>query len=174
MLYLVGLGLGDASDITVKGLEVVRRAARVYLEAYTSILGVGKDALVRARVELSLFDTQVKGHTHTLEATVDRVAAKNVCRVLSLTFMPQEQFYGREVILADRELVEQGSGTPHTCSPPLLTRTDPLSPQTRSWPEQTARTWLCWWSGTPLGEPNTAPLISEAHSSHGCQGDDPL
>ena len=38
MLYLVGLGLCDPSDITVKGLEVVKRASRVYLEAYTSIL----------------------------------------------------------------------------------------------------------------------------------------
>ena len=47
MLYLVGLGLGDASDITVKGLEIVKHAARVYLEAYTSILTVGKDELVR-------------------------------------------------------------------------------------------------------------------------------
>ena len=46
MFYLVGLGLGDAKDITVKGLEVVRQAKRVYLEAYTSILTVGKDALV--------------------------------------------------------------------------------------------------------------------------------
>ena len=47
MLYLIGLGLGDAKDITVKGLEVVRRCSRVYLEAYTSVLTVGKDALVR-------------------------------------------------------------------------------------------------------------------------------
>ena len=46
MLYLVGLGLCDATDITVKGLEVVRRASRVYLEAYTSILTVGKEELV--------------------------------------------------------------------------------------------------------------------------------
>ena len=46
MLYLVGLGLGDAKDITVKGLEIVRRAKLVFLEAYTSILGVGKEALV--------------------------------------------------------------------------------------------------------------------------------
>ena len=41
MLYVVGLGLCDAKDITVKGLEVVRKASRVYLEAYTSILTVG-------------------------------------------------------------------------------------------------------------------------------------
>ena len=46
MLYLVGLGLCDTTDITVKGLEVVRRASRVYLEAYTSILTVGKEELV--------------------------------------------------------------------------------------------------------------------------------
>ncbi|XP_061539783.1 diphthine methyl ester synthase isoform X2 [Phycodurus eques] len=63
MLYLVGLGLGDALDITVKGLQVVRKCSRVYLEAYTSMLTVGKDAL--------------------------------------------EEFYGKEVVLADRELVEQ-------------------------------------------------------------------
>lgn len=46
MLYLVGLGLADETDITVKGLEVVKRAERVYLEAYTSILHVGKEKLV--------------------------------------------------------------------------------------------------------------------------------
>lgn len=65
MLYLVGLGLGDAKDITVKGLEVVRQASRVYLEAYTSILTVGKEEL--------------------------------------------EQFYGRELLVADREMVETNS-----------------------------------------------------------------
>ncbi|RUS74469.1 hypothetical protein EGW08_017768 [Elysia chlorotica] len=65
MFYLVGLGLGDATDITVKGLEIVRKAKRVYLEAYTSILTVGKEAL--------------------------------------------EAFYGREIILADRDMVEQAS-----------------------------------------------------------------
>lgn len=46
MLYLVGLGLGDAADITVKGLQVVKSCSRVYLEAYTSVLTVGKEALV--------------------------------------------------------------------------------------------------------------------------------
>ena len=46
MLYLVGLGLGDPKDITVRGLEIVKSADEVYLEAYTSILTVGKEALV--------------------------------------------------------------------------------------------------------------------------------
>ena len=46
MLYLVGLGLGDAKDITVQGLEIVRKADFVFLEAYTSILCVGQQVLV--------------------------------------------------------------------------------------------------------------------------------
>ncbi len=49
MLYLIGLGLADETDITVKGLHVVRKAHRVYLEAYTSILLVGKERLVNLR-----------------------------------------------------------------------------------------------------------------------------
>ncbi|PLN83772.1 putative diphthine synthase [Aspergillus taichungensis] len=65
MLYLVGLGLADEKDITVRGLEVVKKAERVYLEAYTAILLVEKEKL--------------------------------------------EAFYGRPVIVADRELVESGS-----------------------------------------------------------------
>lgn len=54
MLYLVGLGLGDAADITVKGLEIVRRADKVFLEAYTSVLSVGKEALVSGARSCSL------------------------------------------------------------------------------------------------------------------------
>lgn len=65
MLYLIGLGLGDATDITVKGLRAVKSCSRVYLEAYTSILTVGKEAL--------------------------------------------EECYGKQLILADRDLVEQGA-----------------------------------------------------------------
>lgn len=64
MLYVVGLGLGDEKDITVNGLEAVKKCERVYLEAYTSILGVPKERL--------------------------------------------EAIYGREVVVADREFVEQG------------------------------------------------------------------
>ena len=46
MLYLIGLGLGDAKDITVKGLEIVKSAKQVFLESYTSVLSVGKETLV--------------------------------------------------------------------------------------------------------------------------------
>lgn len=47
MLYIIGLGLADEKDISVRGLEIVRKAERVYLEAYTAVLLVDKDVLVR-------------------------------------------------------------------------------------------------------------------------------
>lgn len=46
VLYVIGLGLGDEKDITVRGLEAVRGSAKVVLEHYTSILGVDKTKLV--------------------------------------------------------------------------------------------------------------------------------
>lgn len=52
MFYLVGLGLGDAKDITVKGLEIVHKCDKVYLESYTSILTVGKDVLVNITLKI--------------------------------------------------------------------------------------------------------------------------
>jgi len=68
MLYLIGLGLSHETDITVRGLETVKKCKRVYLEAYTSIL---------------------------MTASVETL----------------EKFYGKEVIVADRELVESGADT---------------------------------------------------------------
>ncbi|GLI62818.1 hypothetical protein VaNZ11_005568 [Volvox africanus] len=62
VLYLIGLGLFNEQDITLRGLETVRRCSRVYLEAYTSILLCGKEKL--------------------------------------------EALYGKEVVIADREMVE--------------------------------------------------------------------
>jgi diphthine synthase len=60
--FVIGLGLADERDITVKGLEAVKSCTRVYLEAYTSILLVDHKKL--------------------------------------------EEFYGKPVIVADREMVE--------------------------------------------------------------------
>src|SRR3989344_8710461 len=40
-LYLVGIGLNDEKDITVKGLEAIRGCDAVYLENYTSIMACG-------------------------------------------------------------------------------------------------------------------------------------
>ncbi|XP_076667489.1 diphthine methyl ester synthase [Andrena cerasifolii] len=65
MLHVIGLGLGDATDVTVKGLEIIRKCDRVYLESYTSLLSIDLKDL--------------------------------------------EQFYGRTIFEADRELVESNA-----------------------------------------------------------------
>lgn len=62
VLYLIGLGLFDEQDITLRGLKAVQKCERVYLEAYTSILLCDKAKL--------------------------------------------EALYGKEVVVADREMVE--------------------------------------------------------------------
>lgn len=61
-LYIIGIGLSDEKDITVKGLEIVKKAEFVYLETYTSVMQ-------RSAREL-------------------------------------EKFYGKKLIHADRNLVE--------------------------------------------------------------------
>jgi len=45
MLYVVGLGLGNERDVTLRGLDAIASCERVYLEAYTSVLGVSKERL---------------------------------------------------------------------------------------------------------------------------------
>ncbi|KAK5114444.1 diphthine synthase [Meristemomyces frigidus] len=65
MLYIIGLGLADERDVSVRGLEIIRKASRVYLEAYTAVLLADQRQL--------------------------------------------ETYYGRSVILADREMVESQS-----------------------------------------------------------------
>ncbi|KAK0196085.1 tetrapyrrole methylase [Armillaria mellea] len=45
MFYIIGLGLCDEKDVTIRGLEAIKGSSRVYLEAYTSILMVQKEKL---------------------------------------------------------------------------------------------------------------------------------
>lgn len=45
VLYVIGLGLGDEKDITVRGLECIKSCTRVYLEYYTSVLGIDSSCL---------------------------------------------------------------------------------------------------------------------------------
>lgn len=44
-LYLIGLGLYDAQDITLRGLEAIKSCDIIYLEHYTSILAQSKESL---------------------------------------------------------------------------------------------------------------------------------
>jgi len=45
VLFMIGLGLYDEKDITVRGFEAVKGCDRIYLEMYTAILMVSKDRL---------------------------------------------------------------------------------------------------------------------------------
>lgn len=45
VLYLIGLGLGDHKDVTLRGYECIKNSVAVYLEYYTSILGIDKEKL---------------------------------------------------------------------------------------------------------------------------------
>ena len=62
---IIGVGLGDETDITVKGLETVKDSDIIFLEAYTSLL---------------------------INSSKERL----------------EEFYGKPVTVADREMVESG------------------------------------------------------------------
>ncbi|KAI7833116.1 diphthine synthase [Kickxella alabastrina] len=68
MLYIVGLGLSDERDITVKGLEAVKGSERVYLEAYTSILMVPKE-----RLEKFYGKEVIIAHRETVESDSDSI-----------------------------------------------------------------------------------------------------
>jgi len=92
MFYIIGLGLSDEKDITVRGLEAIRASTRVYLEAYTSILVIQKERL--------------------------------------------EDFYGKSLILADRDMVETQSDEilrgAHTQDVALLVVGDPFGATTHT------------------------------------------
>lgn len=62
VLYIIGLGLSGEKDISVRGLEIVKSSDYIYMEYYTSILGINLDNL--------------------------------------------SKFYEKEIILADREMIE--------------------------------------------------------------------
>jgi diphthine synthase len=67
---LIGLGLGDHRDVTVRGAAAIAASTRVFLEAYTSILGVDTAALEAAfgkRVELA--------HRETVESESETILA---------------------------------------------------------------------------------------------------
>jgi len=45
MLYVIGLGLGNERDVTLNGLSAIQKSTKVYLERYTSVLGVDAEKL---------------------------------------------------------------------------------------------------------------------------------
>lgn len=45
VFYIIGLGLGSPEDITIRGLNAITASQEVYLEFYTSIMGVSTKEL---------------------------------------------------------------------------------------------------------------------------------
>ena len=42
VLHMIGLGLSDERDISVKGLDAVKASKYIFLECYTAILMISK------------------------------------------------------------------------------------------------------------------------------------
>ncbi|XP_066388017.1 probable diphthine methyl ester synthase [Miscanthus floridulus] len=73
MMYIVGLGLGDERDITVRGLDAVRSCSKVYMEAYTSLLSLGLDPAALANLE-KLYGKEITvADREMVEERVDQV-----------------------------------------------------------------------------------------------------
>tara|TARA_Y100000310_G_scaffold326384_1_gene391219 strand:- start:2380 stop:3108 length:729 start_codon:yes stop_codon:yes gene_type:complete len=64
MFYLIGIGMGDEKDITLRGLDAIGKCDKVFLECYTS-------------------------------------------KLVDFNIEKMKNLYGKEVLLADRELVEK-------------------------------------------------------------------
>ena len=47
VLFIIGLGLGNEKDITLRALEAVKKCDFVFLQYYTSILGAKLPEIVR-------------------------------------------------------------------------------------------------------------------------------
>lgn len=70
VLYLIGLGLADEQDITLKGLRAVQSCSKVYLESYTSILFVDD---FKARMEALYGKDVTLAHRETVELEADDI-----------------------------------------------------------------------------------------------------
>ncbi|CAO1631864.1 unnamed protein product [Parajaminaea phylloscopi] len=71
-LFVIGLGLCDETDITLRALEAVRSSERVYLEAYTSILMVED---YQERLEKLYGKPVILAHRETVELESDDILA---------------------------------------------------------------------------------------------------
>lgn len=45
VFFIIGLGLGNPEDISVKGLNAIRSSKEVYLEYYTSVMSTSNKEL---------------------------------------------------------------------------------------------------------------------------------
>jgi len=80
VLYLVGLGLGDEKDITLKGLEVLETADFIYLEHYTSVILSVESSITGNKDALEAFYSDKLGRKITIElADREFIESDEIC-----------------------------------------------------------------------------------------------
>jgi len=68
MLYLIGLGLYDAKDLSLRGLEATRKCKRLYVEGYTNYFAGGVEEVLGRKVTvLSRKDVEEKPEENVLK-----------------------------------------------------------------------------------------------------------
>ena len=71
VLYLVGLGLGDERDVTMRGYQAVQDSSLVFLESYTSILA--GDNIVERLQSFYKKDEIIVADRHLVESEATRI-----------------------------------------------------------------------------------------------------
>ncbi|KAI8003813.1 putative diphthine methyl ester synthase [Camellia lanceoleosa] len=85
MLYIIGLGLGDEKDITLRGLEAVKRCNKVYMEAYTSLLSFGLSSDGLSTLEALFGKVITIADRETVEERADEILSE--ARVSDVAFL---------------------------------------------------------------------------------------
>ena len=83
-LVIIGLGLGDERDVTVRGADEIRAADVVFLEAYTSVLGGG----VTAERLGQLYGKEIHiAYRETVESEADELILEPARRGATVAFL---------------------------------------------------------------------------------------
>lgn len=124
MLYIVGLGLGDERDITVRGLDAVRRCAKVYMEAYTSLLSLGLDPSALSNLVRSPPPSPSPSPSPSMPATCSTKCLFPLTRHRPTVFLRRRRCMGRR---SRWRTARWWRSAPTRCSARPPTRTSPSS-----------------------------------------------
>lgn len=73
VFFMIGLGLGDPEDISVKALKAIRSCKEVYLEYYTSVMSTG-NADLAAFLEVPVIEADRDFCEVEIDRLLDRIA----------------------------------------------------------------------------------------------------
>lgn len=80
-LYLIGIGLNDEKDITLKGLEIIKKSDKIYLEQYTSRLSCHVDdikAYLEKQYNKSVIDIKREGIEEKSDLILNEAKTKEI------------------------------------------------------------------------------------------------